>query len=516
MITVGSNFHDSANGQVIGPMGNVYISFDKTQNNADFFTLGVSELDGYDILGTNDDSVIQLWDTYDYYDFSDRLVELDIERSIEFPFNTQAAMADFVLDNYDKYFTPGSGSTISSNNLPGRPVRVYGGFKNIGVVPQFVGLTQKMPTIDEEKATASYHAVDFLSEIANQTLNAVVDMRDARTDQVLAKIVEQFGVLPSQYSFENGVNVIPFVFFDIGQNAGEAIQKLVQAEGGKFWLDEMGKLRFSRRNAGIPLPVMTIGDYSILSMTPSSYSDIVNHIVISCDLREVQEFQTVYSKTPKGESADMNWVVGPNASITRSCSLEDPCYSVVAPTLGHASSVSWFTAIDANGTNVPSGLSATGTLSTNAYTVTITNTNNYAVEIDQLVLWGEPAKVYDHLDYDSYESDSLASYGDHRLTIADNQFFQSYDQAVSFADSILMQRAFYNQVFNMEVKGDFSLQLGDVFDVTGIHAGTYQVDSIQWHLEAGLLSTSLVVHKVPHHEYFILDQSQLDSMYVLA
>ena len=64
MITVGSNFHDSANGQVIGPMGNVYISFDKTQNNADFFTLGVSQLDGYDILGTNDDSVIQLWDKF--------------------------------------------------------------------------------------------------------------------------------------------------------------------------------------------------------------------------------------------------------------------------------------------------------------------------------------------------------------------------------------------------------------------------------------------------------------------
>lgn len=516
MISVGNNFHDHAQGQVIEPMANVLISFDKTQNSTDWFTLDSSQLNGHDILGADGDTTIQLWDTYDYADFSDRLVEADIERSTEFPYNTQAAMADFVLDNYDKYFTPGSGSTISSNNLPGRPVRVYGGFKDIASLPQFVGVTQKMPIINEDKATASYHAVDFLSEIANQTLNTIVDMRNARTDQVLAQIVEQFGVLPSQYKFEKGKNVIPFVFFDIGQNAGEAIQKLVQAENGKFWLDEMGKLRFAVRNMGPEVPNLTLDDYSIISMTPTSYSDIVNHIVISCDLREVQEFQTVYSKTPKGESADMNWVVGANASITRSCSLEDPCYSVVTPTLGRASSVSWFTALKSDGSSATSNITATGTLSTNAYTITITNSNNYAVEIDQLVLWGEPAKVYDHLDYDSYEDASLASYGDHRLTIADNPFFQSYDQAVAFADSVLEQRAFYNQVFNMEIKGDFSLQLGDTFDVTGKYAGTYSIDAIQWHIEAGLLSTSLVVHSVPHHEYFILDQSQLNSIYVLG
>lgn len=515
MISVKNIFHQRAKGQVIAPMANVQISFGKTQESTDWFTLDQSKLNKHDILGTDDDSVIQLWDTYDYVDFSDRLVEADIERSTEFPYNTQAAMADFVLDNYDKYFTPGSGSTISSDNLPGRPVRLHGGFKDVGVVSQFVGVTQKMPIINEDKATASYHAVDFLSEIANQTLNTIVDMKNARTDQVLAKIVEQFGVLPSQYKFEKGKNKIPFVFFDIGQNAGEAIQKLVQAENGKFWLDEMGKLRFAVRRMGPEIPSLTLDDYSVVSMTPSSYSDIVNHIVISCDLREVQEYQSIYSKTPKGESADTNWVVGANSSITRACSLEDPCYSVVTPTLGRASSVSWFTALKSDGTNVPSNVSITGTLSTNAYTVTVTNSNNFAVEIDQLVLWGAPAKVYDHLEYESYEDDSLASYGDHRLTIADNPFFQSYDQAVAFADSVLEERAFYNQIFNMEIKGDFSMQLGDTFDVTGQYAGTYAIDAIQWHIEAGLLSTSLVVHSVPHHEYFILDQSQLNSIYVL-
>lgn len=521
MINTASIFHDRAKGQVIAPIADLYISYAKNYvDEADFLVLDESQL-GIGLLAPNGgEGVLQMWDKYDYLPFSDRLVSLDIERSIEFPFNTQMAMADFTLDNYDNYFTPGSGSTIDSDNLPGRPVKTYAGYNGGEVVPQFVGLTTKMPVVDTKKGIVSYHAVDFLQEIANQTLNTIVDMRDVRTDEVLSAIVEQFGVTSAQYDFEQGVNIIPFVFFDVGQNAGEAIQKLVQAENGKFWLDETGMLRFTHRISAkrgqLPIPEEAMGDYQIISATPGSYSDIINHVIISCDLREVQEFQTVYSKTPKSDSADTNWVVPPNSSITRSLSLEDPCYSVVTPTLGRATSVSWFTIVNSVGTEIPSGASISGTLTNNSYIVTVTNTNNFAVEVDNLVLWGEPAKVYDHLDYDSYEDTSVEQYGDHRLTIADNPFFQSYEQAVAFADSILSERAFYSGTMAMQIKGDFAYQLGDVFDVTGKYAGTYKIDKIQYHLEAGELETTIEVHKFPHYEYFILDESILDDYYVLG
>lgn len=520
MINTASSFHDKALGQIIAPVADLYISFAKNYvDEADFFVLDESEL-GVGLLAPNDGAgVLQMWDKYDYLPYSDRLVSLDIERSVEFPYNTQMAMADFVVDNYDNYFTPGSGSTIDSDNIPGRPIKTYAGYNGGEVVPQFVGLTTKMPTANTQKGTASYHAVDFLNEIANQTLNTIVDMRNVRTDQVLEAIVQQFGLTSGQYDFEQGVNVIPFVFFNVGQNAGEAIQKLVQAENGRMWLDETGMLRFTKRRTGrsgvVPISV-ELDDYSIISAVPGSYSDIVNHVIISCDLREVQEYQTVYSKTPKGDSADINWVVNANGTITRSLSLENPCYSIVAPTLGRATSVSWFTAVDSDGNNVSSGVSMTGSLTNNSYIVTITNTNNFSVEIDNLVVWGEPAKVYDHLDYDSYEDDSVAMYGDHRLTITDNPFFQSYDQAVAFADTILRERAFYTGTMTLQVKGDFSFQLNDIFDVTGKYAGTYQIDKIQYHIEAGLLETTLNVHKTTHYEYFILDESQLDSTYILG
>lgn len=515
MINVSNNFHEKARGQIIWAVASIYISFLKNKaENVDFFTLDTSILNGNDILKSTEDNPIQLWDTYDYHNYTDRLVSVEVERSIEFPYGTQLAQADFVLDNTDQYFTIGRGSAIEDYNLPRRPIRVYGGFKGAENIAQFVGLTQGMVSINEHSATAEYHAVDFLSEIANQTLNNTIAMRNARTNEVLAEIVEQFGVLPSQYNFEQGDNVIPFVFFDKGQNAGEAIKQLIQAEGGKFWLDETGILRFQRRVALNTQPVMTIPEYSIINVRPSGEDTIINHVKITCDLREVQEFQTVFAKG-NTSGGDM-WVIGANSSIVRECRLENPCYDVVEPTQGRSSSVSWFTAVNELGEEVPSNITASGELSTNAYTITFTNSNAFPVKIAEVQLWGEPAKVYDVLDYDVYDSVSVEKYGEQVLEIADNQFFQSYSQAQSFGSYMLRERANFNQVLTVDIKGDFSLQLGDSIELEGDFAGNYRIDAISWRVEAGNYKTTIKCHKFEPVEYFTLDVSILDGTDILG
>lgn len=486
------------------------------QQDVGYFTLDQSLLDGTSLLGSSEDNPIQLWDTYDYTDYTDRLVSVDVEHSFEFPYSVQSAVADFVFENTDNYFTPTRGSVIDEYNLPRRPIKIYAGFAGETVVPQFVGITDGMVDIDEKKAVAKYTAMDFLTEIAELTLDNTIAMRNVRTNEVLAKIVEQFGVLPSQYNFENGDNIIPFVFFDKGQNAGEAIRKLVQAEAGRFWLDEMGILRFQKRYTVTQQPMITLPEYSIISAKPSGANKIINHINITCDLREVQEYQTVYTKKGTGDSTSNLWVVDAGATITRQCSLEDPCYDVQLPTLGHATSVSWFTAKTAGGTEVTENITTTGELSTNAYTVTFTNSNDFAVEIDEIELWGEPAKVYDVLEYDSYDDESVEKYGEQLLEINDNQFFQSFNQAQNFAVYTLSERANYNANLDLTIKGDFSLQLGDYIEIEGDYAGAYVIDGIKWHLGVGNLETNLKVHKYNPVEYFTLDVSRLDGTDVLA
>src|SRR5690606_38037671 len=95
-----------------------------------FFTLDQSQLNGIDILAPTGDNPIQAWDYYKYADFTERLVYVNIQRSLEFPYSVVSAIADFQLNNYDKYITPNSSSPISSYILPKRPVRLLQGFSN--------------------------------------------------------------------------------------------------------------------------------------------------------------------------------------------------------------------------------------------------------------------------------------------------------------------------------------------------------------------------------------------------
>ena len=518
MISVSDGFHKAARGQVIQTIVAPYISFAKDYDpNITFFTLDQSVLDGPDILTTEETNPLQLWDLYNYLDYSDRLVQLQLSRSVEFPYQVQIAQADITFDNHDGYFTHGSGSSIDQYNLPGRPCRIYAGYQGQGAVPQLVGLTSQMPDINQGSRTADYHVDDFLVQISDSSLSEVVDMRDARTDEVLAAIVEQFGLTSSQYSFEAGANTIPFVFFDVGTDAGEAIRKLVQAENGRFWLDELGILRFQARGSFADTTAMTFDEYSIIDVRPSDDSQMVNRVRISADIREVQEYQVVYTKSSSGDSTSSSlWVVSHNFTNTISCSLQDPCYDVVNPTLGKSSSVSWFTAKDSNGDPVTSGVSATSTLTSNALIVTFTNTNNFDVEIDEMQLFGEPAKVTNVLNYEAYDDTSVEEYGEHLLEITDNQFFQSDSQADLYARYMLYERANYNPVLDVDVKGDFSLMLGDIVELRHReYSGTYVVDGINWEAGPGRLATTLKVHQYNAPHYFTLDESVLDGTDVL-
>lgn len=714
MIIVPQEFHDKANGQIIHPIAGLYISFDKQlAGGVDFFTLDESILDGVDILDSDNHEAIQLWDRYDYKDYSDRLVSMNLSRSFEFPYTVQSAIADFTVNNYDDLFTPDyKESPLSEYNLPARPLRLYAGFNGLTQVAQFVGITEDMPDINIQSKTADYHAMDFLTQIADQTLNQVVDMRNVTTDEVLEQIVKQFGLIETQYQFEHGSNVIPFVFFDIGQNAGEAIRHLVQAEGGKMWLDENGILRFQARsfgdnwrqeyqeveyiesngsqyidtgitgnintrasvkfmqvkestrktciplghyyynNANILLTLKTDGSdssiyfgniqiqpnidvelntinnvsidknnfyingegyaigcetqfstnsslvlfrrtdltsaynngtmriysctimdgeeivsnlvpcvrksdevagmydtvsrrfitnsgtgsfvtgpvtgfnpgtfnlspYSIIDIKPSGTSDMVNHLIINAEVREVQEFQYVYTKTkPKNDSVTPEWVIPANSTMTVSCSLEDPCYDVVNPVLGQTADVSWFTLRKDDLTPVTTGVTATGTLTNNSYDIEFENTNGFGVEINELQLYGEPAKVTNYVEVDAKEDDSYLKYGDHLLEITDNEFFQNQVQAETFSRYLLFEYAFYNVSLEIQIKGDFSMQLGDIVTIQDpIYGGAYIIDGLEYEISSGYMTTVLNVHKYVTPNYFTLDEDILNGEAVLA
>lgn len=523
MINVSNSFHSAAFGQIINPIVRLYISFDKQLSEGGLFTLDESALDGPDLLkfaASNADT--QSWDFYDYKDITDRLVSVSWERELQFPYQIQCGMADFTVSNTDGYFTPlNPNSPVGANNLPARPMKLSAGFNYPGAteqIPQMVCITDGIPSVNQGSKTADYHAVDFLYDICNQTLKTVVNMRDSRTDQVIAAILESYGLGPSQYKLAKGRYTIPFVFFDIGTSVGDALKRLVQSENGFMWLDETGVVRFetSAATAGATEIIGTLSDYDIISLTPGELSDVVNHVKVTAEIREVQEWQEVYTKSESTETVSNNlWVVPANGTFTISCGLGDPCYDVVAPTINKASSVSWFTAIDEHLNPVRSGVVSTGVLSSNAYTVTFTNSHSYNVEINEMKLWGEPAKVYDVLDYDAYDDESVAKYGDRLLEVNDNQFFQTYGQANAFARTIIKEHRDYTRVIKAEVKGDFSFQLMDLIKVQtekGDYNGIYRITGSSYSWDGKLLTTTLTLNGTGIEEgMFTLNISQLNG-----
>lgn len=530
MINVSDRFHQLAAAPVRPLDWDIGISFTKQRNsNVSWFTLDQSTLDGGDLVASDTTNPIQLWDSYEYLFLKERLISLSFSRSVEFPYNVQSSIADFDLNNYDRFFSydeDGIISPIGRYILPGRPCRLYLGFKTGGVAPMFVGLTQGLPdysgNLDE---VAKFTAMDFLSEIGEMSLNNMVMMVNARTDQVIAVILSQFGLEPEMYNLDPGLNTIPFVYFSSGKNAGNALRELVQAENGALWLDEQGIIRFQPRTSVIGKePVMLFDETSIIKATPSRTNGIINTVKITSEVRAVQQFQPIFtadnSNGYSGEASDDSYRLPANSTKDIWFSMDDPIWSCeTAPILNGSTDDSNFTAVDLSGNPVSSKITAAQELFADSIKITFANTNNFAVSVNYIQLWGEPAKQVSGspIEYEAKDDVSVEKYGVQMLEITDNTCFGNYKNIDSYAMDILSKYAEYSPTLKLEVKGNPALQLQDIVTVDfRDYSGDYQIVSMEVSLDDSKLKTVLTLRKITVVSPFILDQSVLDGDDVLT
>ena len=529
MISTTTAFNEVANGTIRPLAMNALISFTKQRTeNMNWFTLDQSTLDGTDILATDPDDTIQLWDAYDWGTFTGDLMKMDWQRSIEFPYNVQSATCDLQMNNTSqKYTYDNENSPLYGHILPKRPIRTYAGFRKGGTsetVPVFIGLTQGIPRYEgTNNDTATFSALDFLSEIADTQLNDTVMLRDVRTDEAIATILDQYGMDSSMYDLKQGLNTIPFVVFESGYNAGNILAKLVQAENGKLWLDEKGIIRFEPRVADIgKTPVMVFDQTNIIEIKPSSTDGIVNRVKIKSDIRKVQDNQPIFTMTNENgyqnQPDDDGYRIRPNGNTIVWISFEDPIWQVDdTPILNGDNTSSNFTAVDLGGGKVLSGITASATLFSDSMKITFTNTNPYAVSLTYLEIWGEPAKVVDTIKYDAHDDDSVEKFGEMILEINDNNYFGTYSNVDSYAMDILKHRASYSPIMVLKVKGNPALQLGDIITCSYKYEGDYKVVGIKSSISnSGGYTTELTVEKTEVVFPFILDESQLDSERVLS
>lgn len=514
MQITGDGFHTLAQRGIRPHIWGFWASFPKNYDDTiEFGEWDTSVWDGGDLWRPVEDNPLQQWDYWEYHNYSHRIVDMSWEREIDFPYSVTSAIANVTINNYDGYFTPNSGSPIDQYILPERPIRLYSGIKTKDILQQFVGVTQGMLELDAKTNNAKATAMDWLSAMYKMPLNKTVAMSDVTTDEVIAELLQQFGLTPSQYNLAQGRNRIPYVFFERGKNAGNAFRELMQAEGGNLWLDEQGIVRFEQRLLPVQDTVLRFNGSNIKDIKILDDSTIINSVRIRSVIRRVKEFQKVWdSVDDQGINQFTEPLVVPaNGTVFYEAQLTDPLVSVVTPTLGEKLDTSWFTAL--NGTTpVTSNVSISlDELRTNTYVMMFDNDNSYPVTIDRLVFWGEPAKYYDEIDYKATDQDSIDKYGDRVLDI-ENDFFGSLANARSFAQTILDAYADLDNTIELSVKGDPAQQLGDIIEVdTRDVQGHFKIVKITQSYSSSAVNQILKArHYEPRHWAF-WDEALWDS-----
>lgn len=472
MQSVSTQFNNRANGQMRPLSWRALMSFPKQlDENVDFFTIGVSTIGGVDII-RGDGNVVQEWDKYHYDDYTHRIISIETTRQEE-PINSVSlAMADIRLANFDDYYSPNAGSVIDQFILPYRPTKLYMGFGNENV-PVFTGLTDKMPTIDEAGKTASFHLIDFMYSLFNRPIDRTIILENARTDEALEVLMDAAGILPTQFDFDIGFNIIAFVYFEKDTKFGDAVRELMEAEMGRFYMQEDGVIRFKNRQNYSSVPVWSFDKSNVLDIKTRTQDDITNVVEVKAKVRQVQALQKYWEL----QSAVL---IPANSTVQLWADFDDPVTGVDDPEyLATATTSSYMANTNEDGTGSPIGnLTVDTTPFSKSFLMEWSNPNPFSVYIITLELFATPAKIVKEIYVREEDAASVQEYDERVLTI-ENDFINDEGDAYSKARIILDDWAEYGGINELVVKGNPALQIGDVVNcsIAG-YQGTYIISKI--------------------------------------
>lgn len=474
------------------------IAFERQYNaSTSFFTIGSSSVGGTDVIRPDTSDVLQEWDRYVYTSYSDRVVEVSVEREEDSRWSVSSAMADFTLNNYDGLFDPDGTSPLSDYMLRARPVRIFMGFDG-QYVQVFTGVTEKLPLIDEKAKTASFHCVDFLSTLLDREVDASLYYTDKRVDEILSLLYEDAGLLPTQYDFDRAYVTIPFFYVERGRHLLSITQQLMEAEQGRMFMTEEGRVTFKNRANYDNDPVYRFDAYTnIVEAHKRVEDDIVNHVTIKSERRELQANASYWTSS---ETVTVPF----GTSVTIWATFTDPVTSVVTPTLN---------AVGTSSYSLSSGSSVTLTsyyLFTDSYKMVFTNSGTVDVDVTAITLYATAAPVVETIVVTEQDTASIDLYGTHHVDI-DNPYFQTDDEASTRALALLVDYSTFGALSDIEVKGTPQLQLGDAVIVDIFNKiQTLRITKIINHMEApGVFRQKLRVKSFNPVGYFTIGQSEI-------
>lgn len=475
------------------------------------FTLDTSVLDGGDILA-GENNVLQEWDKYRYDDYSDRVIDIAWEREDQRPSSLSVAMADIRLNNYDGLFDPDGTSDLAPYMLPGRPVRIFAGFRG-HVIQVFVGVTSGGPIIDERTKTVSFHCVDFFYTILKKFSDETILLLDARTDECLEAMFQMAGLTVGQYQLDVGTVTVPFFFLPKGNQVFDNARKLVEVEIGRLYQDEQGMIYFKNRaNVDNTVVAQLESHESIVDATKRRENDMINNVIVRSDVRALQPNAQI-------------WVSAESYLVPAASYLEvwadffDPATTIVDPVYIDSAVTSSYTVnTAADGSGSPSSavvLSSSDELAT-SYKMTFYNSSGTDLYITNISVYGTSVPVIKSLYVQEADEIVIEKYGEALLEV-ENDYFSSEADAQTFALNVLSEYGLYSAVSRMEVKGTPQYQLGDVIQADLFDRfNEGRIVRIACTIRDNQFKQVLHLKDITGRNFFILDDSVLDGEDVLS
>ena len=524
MQTVSADFAAKTNSRVRKLKAAAQIAFTKTPSTATrYFTVGVSSVGGPDPIGPPDSvGDITEWDKFNYDDYSSRILGMEATHEQDITGNLTMAIADLELQNTDDKFTPDVDPTIGAYvQSPRRPMRLSAGF-GAQTVPLFVGLTEKAPSLSEDKKTAKFHAIDFIKSISEIKITQAEMYVDQRIDQVISDLLVTYaGLATTQFELDPGMRTVPFIYFKKETTLGKAIQQLCQSELATFFEDEAGKLRLWNRQhlTANTTPVWTFNRDNCREIQYPDAKNVINTVEVISNVRKVQANQKLWelasaTKVPAGGTLELFGDFRDDYGDLPVTTIDTPAYLSAATTSYYS------TNLNQDGTGTPENafisVSSFSKFAT-GFKVVFANSAAYDIYVTGLEIFARPAKVISEIYTFTQDATSVGKYEEQAYTI-ENDYIQSETFAKTISTMLIADRANPSGVREIEVtRGVPQLQVGDLvtFD-DGKTSGTYYVQKKTTSVGKGGLVQVLTLVKRTIESYFTVGISMVGGTDIIA
>ena len=448
----------------------VSIAWDLDSYDADvvFAEVDSSLVDGRHIVKGYGDAVTE-WDKYLYTDETQNLMYYEFVRDAGWPLNEVVkSRGSVALSNTSRRYLPhdtpfsGEEDFIGDHIKAGRFIRVHAGYGR-DIIPQFVGITER-PVNSVSWMDTKINFFDVIEYLEGKELDGAL-LQNKKGDEVIKHILDELGFTEDQYDLSESLNMIPFVNIKGGDKALDIIRKVCEAENGRFYADEHGILKFENRFR-LAFEPYTESQYtfnydnsiieSILEPT-----EVINKAFITAYPREVQANQKVWDFTG-GE------MVRVSSSVTIWADIFDdygdlPCTNIYEWTNG-----SYFLATDkelGDGTDVTSDFTVTefSVLGGSTVKMTFRNDGSKTSYINEIALFGTPAKVKTEIEYETPDADATASIAEFGVKAYElrNDFIQSENEARGLGRTLVYTNKDPKKSIEIKVKGIPQIQIDD-------------------------------------------------------